>query len=60
MDRMERFVARQETPYHRYGVLCRLVQVEELRKNLYRGILEGKAFCNIEAEEVESEMSVEF
>jgi hypothetical protein len=35
------------------------VQVEELRKNLYRGILEGWGFCNIEAEEVESEISVE-
>ena len=40
-------------------MVCKLIHIEEIRKNLYKGVLEGVAFCSIESEEVESELSLE-
>ena len=40
-------------------MVCKLTHIEEIRRNLYKGVLEGVAFCNIESEEVESEMALE-
>ena len=46
-------------PHLEYGVVCHLVHIEELRRNLFRGVVQGQAFCVIGAEEVESEVAVD-
>ncbi len=40
-------------------MVCKINHIEEIRKNLFKGVLYGYAFCSIETEEVESEVSLE-
>jgi hypothetical protein len=61
IDRMERFVARQQLPFNsitrikiELAVVCRLVHVEQIRRNLYRGVIEGRAFSRVDSENIES------